>query len=112
MPKSIDAQARLGCARTAVGVLRTLQITNSKLSYRDFARAIGLMSDEEAWRPWHQQQVKDILILVAATERKAGGKVEIKPLQFDRIINAREGRSGIGVHNVSKIVTERRRTAT
>jgi Flp pilus assembly protein CpaB len=109
--KTLDVQARLEYARAAVAVLRTLQITKVTITYRDFARAIGLMSDRERWQAWHQQQVRDILNLTAATERKAGRKVDIEPLQFNRIVTAKKGQPGSGFYKTSKIITESQRTS-
>jgi hypothetical protein len=104
--KTLDVQARLEYARATVAVLRTLRITNITMSYQDFAKAVGLMSDRERWQAWHQQQVRDVLNLVAATERKAGAHTDNDPLEYQRIVKAKTGRPGKGLHKVSKIVTE------
>ena len=44
----LDVQERLEYARCAVAVLRALQITDNKMQYRDFAKAIGLIPDSGA----------------------------------------------------------------
>jgi hypothetical protein len=41
--KELDIQDLLEYARAAVAVLRTLQISDSTMTYADFARAIGLL---------------------------------------------------------------------
>jgi hypothetical protein len=103
--KTLDVHARLEYARAAVAVLRALKISDQKMRYNEFARAIGLMADEELWQPWHRQQIRDILNLVAATERQAGDKVEIAPLQFERIVGE-DGQPGAGFYKTSRIVNE------
>jgi len=107
--KPLDVQGRLEYARAAVAVLRALQIAKASITYQDLAKAIGLMTDKEPWKAWHQQQVRDVLNLIAATERKAGLKVAIAPLKFGLIVNAKKGRPGSGIYKTSKIVTERGR---
>jgi hypothetical protein len=74
------------------------------MRYSEFATAIGLMSDGESWQPWHRQQIRDILNLVAATERQAGGNTGLEPIQFERIVN-QQGQPGEGFYKTSKIVT-------
>jgi hypothetical protein len=98
--KTLDVQARLEYARAAVAVLRALRIADITMRYGQLAMAIGLMSDNDRWEPWHRQQIRDILNLVAATEGQAGENA----LQFERIVNE-EGRPGPGVCKTSKIVT-------
>ncbi len=102
--KTLDVQARLEYARAAVAVLRALRISDSTMRYGQLAAAIGLMSDNDRWEPWHRQQIRDILNLVAATERQAGENAGIEPLQFERIVNE-EGQPGPGFYKTSKIVT-------
>ncbi|MDQ6433101.1 hypothetical protein RB623_03430 [Mesorhizobium sp. LHD-90] len=102
--KAIDIQARLEYARAAVAVLRALAITDSTMRYKQFARAIGLISDDDDWHAWHRQQIRDILNLVAVTEKQSGANTGLVPLQFERIVN-QAGEPGVGFHKVSKIVT-------
>ena len=73
------------------------------MRYAQFAEAIGLISEGGKWEPWHQQQVRDILSLVAATESQPGAR-GVAPLEFDRIIN-RDGTPGPGISKASKIVS-------
>jgi hypothetical protein len=103
--KTLNVQDRLEYARCAVGVLRALQITDQKMRYEDFARAIGLIADNEKWQPWHRQQTDAILQTAAAVERQGlGGKDRnIARLEFDRIVN-RKGRPGAGIAKNSRIV--------
>jgi hypothetical protein len=95
-------------ASCAVAVLQALRITDSKMQYRDLAKAIGLIPDGGKWEARHQQQIKGILRIVAAAERqKDGGKsTAIGPLEFERIITGKTGRPGKGVSKTSKIVTK------
>ncbi len=102
--KTLDVQARLEYARAAVAVLRALRIAGQTMRYREFATVIGLMADGEEWKPWHRQQIGDILNLVAATERQAGSNAEIEPLQFERIVTE-DGTPGAGFYKTAKIVT-------
>jgi hypothetical protein len=103
--KTLDVQARLEYARTAVAVLRALPIFNSTMRYKEFASAIGLMPDGSQWQPWHRQQVGDILTLVAAAERQAGPDSGTEPLQFQWVVNE-DGEPGAGFYKSSKIVKE------
>lgn len=102
--KTLNVQARLEYARAAVAVLRSLQISKRHMLYGEFARAIGLMSDNEPWKVWHRKQVSDILYLVAAAERQ-GRTTDIEKIQFDRIVKG-DGKPGKGFHKTSKIVTK------
>jgi len=102
--KTLDVQARLEYGRAAVAVLRALQISDRKMRYGEFAKAIGLMSDGEGWEVWHRQQIRDILNLVAATERQ-GRNAGIDSLQFDRIVTE-DGKPGSGFYKTSRIVTK------
>ena len=66
--KTLDVQSRLEFARAAVAVLRALHISDRTMRYQEFAKAIGLMSDDEPWKVWHRKQIADVLRLVAAAE--------------------------------------------
>ena len=74
------------------------------MSYGEFARAIGLMTDADKWEVWHRQQVADILNLVAAAEGQSNKNINIKKLEYDRVIVQRTGRSGKGIAKESRIV--------
>src|SRR5262245_10517319 len=102
---ALDVQDLLEYGRAAVAILRSLQITNSTMSYGDFARAIGLIEGPDArWEPWHRRQVADILYALAAIERKAGRRS--MPLEFKRIVGAKSGQPGQGLSKTSKIVVK------
>lgn len=103
--KTLDVQARLAHAHVGVAVIRTLRMVDKTMRYRDFAMAIGLISDGGKWEPWHRQQVADILNVMAATEMKAGSKTGMTPLEFGRIVTA-EGKPGSGIRKASKIVRD------
>jgi hypothetical protein len=100
----LDVQDLIGYCRGAVAVLRALQISNSTMSYGDFARAIGLLDGTDAqWRPWHRRQIGDILYAVGALEKKARKGAQ---LEYNRIVSAATGRPGQGLGKVSRIVTK------
>jgi hypothetical protein len=101
--KTLDVQARLDYARAAVAVLRALKIADKTMRYGELSAAIGLKSDDDNWQPWHRQQIRDILNIVAATERQAGENTGVEPLQFERIVNE-DGQPGAGFYKKSKIV--------
>lgn len=105
--KTLNVQDRLEYARCAVAVIRALKITDKKMRYHELGKAIGLIADNEQWQPWHQQQVKAILIIAAAVERQGLGGIDrtIDRLDFRRIVD-QHGRPGAGVTKTSKIVTE------
>jgi len=103
--KDLDIQDLLEYARAAVAVLRTLQISDSSMSYADFARAIGLLDGpDDVWQPWHRQQTEAILKATAAIELKARKKP--MALEYNRIVNKRTGQAGKGISKRSRIVTK------
>src|SRR5262249_23775068 len=101
----LDVQDKLEYARCAVAVLRALAIRDAKMSYGDLAKAIGLIRADGGWKPWHRQQVPDILCIAAAVERFGPSSAE-PPLEFERIINEDTGQSGAGVLKNSRIIRE------
>jgi hypothetical protein len=103
--KALDVQDKLECARCAVAVLRALKISDTKMSYGDFARAIGLIRGDETWQVWHRQQVTDVLCIVAAVERLRSPN-NTEPLEYDRIITVAVGEPGAGVFKNSRIIRE------
>jgi hypothetical protein len=103
--KTLDVQARLEYARAAVAVLRALKIAHRTMRYGEFAKAIGLMTDDEGWQPWHRQQIGDILNLIAAAEKQAGQNTDLDPIEYERIVTA-QGEPGVGFHKSSRIVRE------
>ena len=105
--KRLNVQDRLEYARCAVAVLRALKITDRTMRYNELARAIGLMSDNDRWEPWHRQQIEAILQIAAAVERQrwGGEATDIEPLEFDRIVTE-DGQPGAGVTKDSRIIRE------
>ncbi len=99
--KTLDVQAKLEYARAAVAVLRALQISDRTMRYNEFARAIGMMSENEKWEAWHRHQITDILYLVAAAEAQRRDPNAI-PLAFDRIVTG-EGEPGAGFWKKARI---------
>ena len=102
--KTLDSQTRLGCAQAGIAVLRALKISDSKLTYQDFAKAIGMMADDEKWEVWHRTQVRDVLNLMAATVRQAGEEISVLP--FERIVRKSDEEPGVGFYKESRIVSE------
>ena len=103
--KTLNVQDRLEYARCAVAVLRALKIVDQGMRYEGFARAIGLIADNETWQPWHRQQTDAILQIAAAVERQGlGGRDKnFARLEFDRIVNE-NGQPGAGIAKNSWIV--------
>lgn len=102
--KRLDVRARLEYALAAVSVLRSLELTNRTMQYKDLGQAIGLISPDDGWKPWHRQQIADILQIVAAVERQAGTKTGAAPIQFATIVKA-DGQPGAGVSRNTQIVS-------
>jgi|SRR5258708_6585738 hypothetical protein len=101
----LDVQELLEYARAAVAVIRGLKITNGQMRYNELARAIGLIRDDDGWRPWHRQQITTILSIAAAVERQASQRAATELLEFERIVNE-DGEPGIGILKNSRIVRE------
>ena len=109
--KDLDVQDLLEYSRAAVAVLRTLQISDSTMTYADFARAIGILEGPtDKWRAWHRQQTDAVLNAVAAIELKARKKS--MPLEYTRIVAKRTGIPGKGIAKSSKIVRKLRNTSS
>jgi hypothetical protein len=102
--KSLDVQSRLEYARAGVAVIRALSLAGAKISYGNFASAIGLISDGDKWQPWHRQQVRDLLDIIAVAEKTAGAKTGTQPTKFDVIVAVSTGEPGAGITKTSKIV--------
>ncbi len=102
--KRLDVRARLEYALAAVSVLRSLELTNRTMQYKHLGLAIGLISPETGWKPWHRQQIAEILQVVAAVERQAGSKTGTAPIQFATIVTA-DGQPGAGVTRDTRIVS-------
>jgi hypothetical protein len=91
----------------AVGVLRTLEHTDGTMTYSDFARAIGLMAQDEEWHIRYRTLVSELLYMLAATERQFGDVL----LPYERIVTAQEGEPGQGNYRTSRIWLARQRPA-
>ena len=103
--KSLDVQDMLEHSRCAVAVLRALKMTEQKMTYQQFARAIGLMADADTWNARYKTVVGEVLKLVAATEKRVGKNSAIANLEYGRVVNARTGKSGDGLAKESRLVT-------
>ena len=94
-------ESKFDFARAGVAVLRALEQSNTSMRYQEFARAIGLMKAGDTWDAWYKTQVRDILVIIAATERYR--KSEGTPLDFSRIVTA-SGVPGAGFTKESRII--------
>lgn len=101
--KVLDVQTRLELARAGASVLRAMALLKTTMRYKDFATAIGLKREGEAWKVWHRKQVSDILYLIAATERTTGKRTGSAPLKYDLVVTE-SGSPGAGFHSTSKII--------
>jgi hypothetical protein len=84
--KTINVHARLGFAGSAVIALRVLRMVGKTMHYRDFATVIGLVRDGEHWSDQQDQQMRDILGLVAMAERHGGVHTSELPLDFQLVV--------------------------
>jgi hypothetical protein len=100
--KTLTVEDRLGFARAAVAVLRSLIATDRTLHYKELAIAIGLMRAGEKWEAWHRSQISEILDLTAAAEHQGSSA---STLEFERVVR-QDGQPGSGVHKFSRIVSE------
>ena len=101
--KTLNAQARLACAQAAIAVLHALKISDSRMYYEDFAKAIGIMSEDEKWHISYRQPITHTLNLVAATARQAGSG-EVESLQFERLVRKTDDEPGPGYFKECRIV--------
>lgn len=94
-------------ARCGIAVLRALKITERTMRYQQFAKAIGLIADGDAWQIRYREQVRAILQIMAAVERQGlgGRREETDALDFDLIVNEK-GEPGAGVEKTSRIVQD------
>ena len=98
--QEFNSEDRLMSAFAAKSVLRTLQRSDSILTYQQFAEAIGLKAESEPWHPRYRQQVTSVLSLLAAVEKQA--HEEASP--FHRIVNANTGKPGAGVRRDTRLI--------
>ena len=82
------------------------QMTGQKMTYRQFACAVELMTDSDKWNARYKTLADSILKLVAATERRAGKGSAISRLEYDRVVNAKTGKPGKGLAKQSRLVTK------
>jgi hypothetical protein len=102
--KRLNVSQRLQHAVTALAVLRSLELTDQTMQYGQLARAIGLIPPGGSWKPWHRQQVAEILQVIAAVEKQAGEGAGLVPIQFERIVT-KGGQPGTGVTRNTRIVS-------
>lgn len=103
----MNTQERLAYAQLAIPVLRTLKTQDATMRYGDFARAIGLLGENERW-PGNSmgKQIGSILYLLSAISDQTGEKFD-----FHRFVGP-NGKPGAGLYAVSRIVTRRRKVST
>ena len=71
----------------AIAVLRALEFADAKLTYGDFAKAIGLRGRDEPWKVTHRNRATELL----------NAAQEADPtLQVWRIVTAETGQPGPG----------------
>jgi hypothetical protein len=59
--KSLDTKTMLQCASAGVAVMRVLKVLNATITYQQFARAVGLLRDDEVWEVWHRSQKRTLI---------------------------------------------------
>jgi hypothetical protein len=94
----LDVKLHLDCAASGVTVLRELTAKDETMRSGEFGRAVGLIG-EEGWRPWHRQQLANVLRLIAAVDVHNNGA---ETLDFHRIVGA-DGKPGTGVSHNSRL---------
>jgi hypothetical protein len=103
--EALNVKQRLEFAVRGVDQLRQLAISQTKMRYEEFARAIGLIEPTEAWHVRYRGQVTAILSIMGAVERQGLGGIDksAPPLEFDWIINEK-GKPGAGFAKESMII--------
>jgi hypothetical protein len=97
--KKLTVQQKIAHAASGAAVLRTLVITDAKLTYQQFGEAIGLITGK--WEPWHRSQVSDVLYAISAIEkRRPDGSSK---LDYGRVVS-KQGKPGKGLGKTSAIV--------
>ena len=94
----LDVKLHLDCSARGVTVLRELVAKDKTMRHGEFGRAVGLIG-EEGWRPWHLQQVTNVLRLIAAVDVHNNGA---ETLDYHRIVGA-DGKPGAGVSHKSRL---------
>jgi hypothetical protein len=99
--QKLDAVQRVWLAAAAISALKALETTDSTLTHFEFARAIGLVGENDPWQAWHRTQISDVLNLASAADRQANGGEETLP--FYRVVNAQTDETGVGIDHHSAI---------
>jgi hypothetical protein len=99
MTKRLKARRTLELALAGVAVLEALDLKDAKMTYGEFARAIGLLGPDDAWEAWHPRQVSSVLYLIGALNNETGDDVNV-----DRLVNAATGKPGGGLYRDPRIV--------
>ena len=103
--KFLNLETRLEMARATVAVLRALQVADSKMTYGELAKAIGMVKPDESWEARHRTQIGEILKILGAVEVQSGSAAETNPIEFERIIT-KEGEPGPGIAKRCRIVCD------
>ena len=88
--KRLTPTEKIALLAPAAAVLRAMQITDSTISYRDFARPIGMTTADDGWMPASRFWLGELLHLLGEVYGKDG-------LPYDRVINAKTGKPGDGL---------------
>ena len=75
----------------AIVALRTLTITNSKMTYAEFGVAIGLLNETSDWHIMNRQQISTILDLAVGLALKM-----CETIDHRRVVNKASGLPGAG----------------
>ena len=90
--KRLTPSEKIALLEPAAAVYRALELADTTLSYRDFARAIG-MTGNWAHLRFH---LNAVLHALGAIYGKDG-------LPYHRVVNARTGKPGLGVAAYSRV---------
>jgi hypothetical protein len=96
-PPSLTLESCLEYARISVAVLYALKSSDGKMTYQQFAKAIGLMP---ANGEWHIKYREMILKICGAVERLA----REDDLEFEHVVNQETGEPGAGFYKNHQIV--------
>jgi hypothetical protein len=107
--KTLDVQGSLEYACAAVAVYRALAIENRKMTFGNFAKAIGFMSQNERWKPGlHSRQIGTILDLIAAAQNLTGPDPHLGEFSSERFLENTRGKPGTGARKTVRVVAEPR----
>jgi hypothetical protein len=103
----MDTKRVLECALAGISVLRALKATDSKLTYGQFARAIGLLGDNDPWKIQYRDQVADVLNVISAIDKMTSADLTGCETDFNVLMNARTEEPGAGINHTSRLVIEK-----